>query len=248
MVRWFLQNAPKRLLFAARHPAYALRALVRELTLADERFLAAATGAAPAAIRAFLDEPFNNPAFAAHLRQHKSAFDQLKLVSANLYAKKVLIQYAAIRAVTPDVVVETGVANGVSTAYVLLALEQNARGMLHSVELGDASFLPPGRPPGWAVPEWLRARWTLHLGDAETLLPRILAQLGTVDIFIHDSLHSYEHMCFEFLHAYQHLKAGGLLLADDALWNGAFRDFAQAKKVRTAMILRGVGVLKKESS
>ena len=243
-MRWFLQNTRKRLTFAARHPAYTLRALVRELTFADERFLARATGATPGAIRAFLNEPFKVPGFAYHLRQCETTLNDLEAISADLYAKKILIQYAVVRAMEPDIVVETGVANGISTAYLLLALEQNKKGTLHSIEVGDASFLPPGRAAGWVVPHWLHARWHLHLSPAETLLPHLLQQLGSIDLFIHDSLHTYEHMWLEFDLAYPHLRLGGLLLADDALWNSAFLDFARRLKTPVATVIRGVGILR----
>src|SRR5262249_54929544 len=100
-----------------------------------------------------------------------------------------------------------------------------------------------GRSPGWMVPKRLQPRWSLHLGAVETLLPNLLQQLGPIDLFVHDSLHTYEHMRFEFELAYPHLKPGGLLLADDALWNPAFLDFARNVKAPLAKIIRGVGVL-----
>jgi predicted O-methyltransferase YrrM len=52
----------------------------------------------------------------------------------------------AIRAFQPETVVETGVANGVSSAHILLALQKNERGILHSVGLNDPQFLPAGKP------------------------------------------------------------------------------------------------------
>ena len=67
--------------------------------------------------------------------------------SADLFAKKVLNQYAAVRALKPNCVIETGVANGVSSSYLLLALRKNGRGCLHSVGLADPAFLPAGKEP-----------------------------------------------------------------------------------------------------
>jgi len=80
--------------------------------------------------------------------------------SADLFAKKILVQYAAVRALNPQCVVETGVANGVSSSYLLLALHKNGgSGRLHSIGLDDPAFLPPGDKPGWLVPDWLREGW-----------------------------------------------------------------------------------------
>lgn len=49
-------------------------------------------------------------------------------IGADLYAKRVVMQYAVIPAAKPDWVLETGVANGVSSAYLLLAMERNEKG------------------------------------------------------------------------------------------------------------------------
>ncbi len=244
-MRWLLLNVQNRLRFAARNPGYAVKSLVRDLTFADERFIGKATGRAARIIRGFVDEPSNHVEFLNHLRRSEEDFSRAKITSADLYAKRVLLQYAAIRALRPELVVETGVANGISTSYLLFALHQNKRGVLHSIEIGDSTYLPPGRKTGWAVPEWLRERWQLHLGDARIMVPELLAQLGTVDVFIHDSLHTYEHMKFEFEQAYPHIRPGGLLISDDALWNSSFQEFAQQVRAPLARILRGVGYLRK---
>lgn len=244
-MRWLLQNPRSRLSFAIRHPAYAVRSLLRGFTLADERFLSGITGVPAWRIRSFLDEPIRTPAFAACLRAAETAFRNLEMQSADLYAKKVLVQYAAVRAFQPETLVETGVANGVSSAYLLLALHKNGRGMLHSIELGDPRYLPSGKPPGWMVPEWLKPRWNLLIGDSREVLPKLLADLGGIDVFIHDSLHTYDHMLWEYRAAYPSLRPGGLLVSDDAAWNPAFVEFVREAQVRQAKILRGVGFLRK---
>ena len=119
---------------------------------------------------------------------------------------------------------------------------------MHSIGLDDPKFLPAGAAPGWLVPSWLRDSWQIHIGDAREVLGVLFAQLGKIDVFIHDSLHTYDHMSWEFETAYPVLRAGGLLVADDALWNEAFYDFAQKVHEREARILRGVGFLRKKSA
>jgi len=105
-----------------------LDAMLRELTLADERFLANSTGASADAIRGYLDEPISSPAFSRHSRKAEQNFRELKIMSADLCAKRVLFPCAAVRALKPQCVVETGIANGDSSAYSLLALHPNQRG------------------------------------------------------------------------------------------------------------------------
>jgi len=247
-MKWLLQNARQRATFAMKNPRYALGAMLRELTLADEKFLAKITGASVEAIRGYLDEPITSPAFARHLRDAEQKFRELAISSADLYAKKVLFPYAAVRILKPECVVETGIANGVSSAYILLALHRNQRGKLHSIGLPDPAYLPEGKEAGWFVPKWLRKPWHVHLGDAKEILPRLLPELGRIDIFLHDSLHTYEHMLWEFEIAYPFLRLGELLFADDALWNSAFEDFARKVGTPEARILHGVGVLRKNGA
>jgi predicted O-methyltransferase YrrM len=242
-MRWYLANAVPRLKFAARNPGYVFRAALRELTLADERFLALSTGGRATSIRKFLQEPFETPEFWAHLHRCEEVFRQ-GMASADLWAKKVLIQYVVVRAAQPETVVETGVASGVSSAYILLALQRNQKGSLHSVEIGDPSYLPPGTDPGWIVPDRLRTRWRLHIGDVAAVLPNLLRELKAVDVFIHDSSHTYEQVKYEFELAYPYVKRGGLLLADDALWNAAFTEFAKTISSPASAIIRGVGVMR----
>lgn len=247
-MKWLLQNVRKRFSFALQNPTYVATSLLRELTFADERFLSIVTGASVGRIRSFLNEPFEAPDFAGRLREAEIDFHRAKVEGADLYAKKILLQYAAIRAMAPSVVVETGVASGVSTSYILLALRKNGRGKLHSIELGDTQYLPSGRQPGWIVPDWLKENWDMHIGDSRVLLPRVLNEVGSTDVFVHDSLHTYEHMIWEFRCAFPMIRSGGLLISDDAVWNPAFKEFAIEVTARNSCVLRGVGFLQKNLS
>ena len=245
-MNWLLQNFGQRLRFVVRNPCYAAGSLYRELILADERFLSSVTGITARRIRSFLDEPIRTEPFATCLRAAESFFKTGEIQSADLYAKKILVQYAAVRAFAPGVVVETGVATGVSSSYLLLALQKNGRGVLHSIELGDPRYLPSGKPPGWIVPEWLKTRWDLRIGDSRVLLPKLLQEIGRIDIFIHDSLHTHDQMLWEYRTAYPSIRHGGLLFSDDAAWNPAFAEFCKEAGARRWQILRGVGFLQKD--
>ena len=245
MPQWWSANWKNRLVFGAQHPGYAVKAVLRDLLAVDERFLAALSGTATSEFRKFLGEPIQDRRFHQHLRSVQSQFEGTSSIGADLYAKRVLMQYAVIRAFNPDCILETGIANGVSSAYLLLALERNRRGALYSIDVNDGSFLPSGKEVGWVVPAWLRQRWTVRLGDARELLPSVLAELKSLDVFIHDSLHTYDHMKFEYQQAYPYLRDGGILISDDALWNPAFKEFSDGVGAPMARVLRGVGFLQK---
>lgn len=134
--------------------------------------------------------------------------------------------YLTCRLLEPDVVVETGVAYGVSSAFILKALEENGRGTLHSVDL------PPFRGRyhefwGIAVDEALRPRWSLHRGSSGRVLPELLEGVNNVDLFLHDSLHTYRNMRREFEAVWPGLRTGGVILADDVERNCAFGELAR---------------------
>jgi predicted O-methyltransferase YrrM len=146
------------------------------------------------------------------------------------------ICYGVARALQPRVIVETGVCYGVTSAYLLQALAMNGAGELHSIDLPplakDAdSFV------GWFIPQQLRSRWTLHRGASRRVLPEIVACTGGLDLFVHDSLHTYRNMRREFEVAWPALQPGGVLIADDVEGNQAFEQFAESARPALSVVL-----------
>lgn len=142
--------------------------------------------------------------------------------------------YVVCRAVEPRVVVETGVRYGSFDAHILAALARTGRGELHALDL-------PGGPPGpfeygHLIPNDLRDRWTLHAGDARTVLPDLLAELGPVDVFLHDSDHRRPHMRFEFETAMGHLADDGVLASHDVRLSPEFGAFCRSEGLRSCVV------------
>lgn len=144
--------------------------------------------------------------------------------------------YLFTRTFRPAVFVETGVLNGFSSAFILLAMAHNETGVLYSIDLPSddprivaqgTGLLPGGRPTGWAIPDRLRQRHQLLLGAAEVLLPQLLDSQQMIDAFLHDSDHSYPHMIFELAIAWRYLRRGGWIVCDNIEQNSAFMDFAR---------------------
>jgi cephalosporin hydroxylase len=168
------------------------------------------------------------------------------------------VLYILLRMLKPKLVVETGVAGGVSTSYILQALADNDCGTLHSIDLPDQLHIgqdgkchgchggskPPGQPAGWLVPPVLKKRWQLTLGDTHEVLPRILGSLRQIDLFLHDSEHTYETMTFEYECVWNFIQPGGYLVSDDIDCNSAFTDFVQRQGLEPKTIL-GMGVIHK---
>ena len=208
-MKWLARNLKNRLYRAYRHPRYTARALFHDLFGIDERFLATLVNSTPGAIRGFLNEPSVNLELMRHWESCEPKLNEGRHPANDPYAKKVLIQYALTRAAAPDLVVETGVSSGISSTYLLLACQLNGKGHVYSIDINNQEFLAPGNKIGWIVPGHLRTRWTLLLGDSHVVLPHILSQLGPVDIFIHDSSHTYEDMKFEFETSFPYIRSGG---------------------------------------
>ena len=158
------------------------------------------------------------------------------------------VLYTVVRVLRPKIVVETGVSNGVSSRCILEALERSNHGILYSIDLPreiSLSAIPPDKEIGWLVPDSVRKRWKLILGDSKEVLPRLLSECGEIDIFLHDSDHSYEHMIFEFRTAWKHLNRNGMLLAHDINQNKAFEDFIREVKPPIYTTFGILGVIKK---
>ena len=150
--------------------------------------------------------------------------------------------YILVRSLKPEFFLETGVSAGESSTYILQAMHDNNFGKLFSidfpsaiVEKGLTTIMPEGKTSGWAIPENLKDRWELSLGKSEELLPKILERQKEIDVFMHDSLHTYDHMMFEYTTSWDFIKKNGLLLSDDiVVMNGKghspFVDFAESKQ------------------
>jgi len=156
--------------------------------------------------------------------------------------------YWVVRRLKPKVIVQTGVSNGLSTAFMMLALAKNGSdGKLHAIDL-PATFdqadpgwtqmgmvygvaIPEGQSSGWLVPDRYRDRCEVLVGDAKELLAPLVDRIDGIDLFFHDSDHTYAHMMFEYLSLMRKLKPGGVILADDVSWNASLWDYADAHGV-----------------
>ena len=166
--------------------------------------------------------------------------------SLNVDSRKFL--YYLCRILKPKNIVETGVAYGLSSYYILNALEKNEHGKLYSI---DSIFRPWQSQSmiGAIIPNTLKNRWNLNLGKSTEKLQKVLNQLDTIDIFIHDSLHTYENMMFEFNTSFKKINENGMIISDDIFDNDAFNDFNKQKNTVSYIIKvnvdAGLGIILK---
>jgi hypothetical protein len=114
--------------------------------------------------------------------------------------------YAFVISAKPEVIVETGVANGITTNIILKALEETG-GTLHSFDVD----------PRTKNVYQGKGNWNFHLleGDFERDLEDQVSRIGKVDLWIHDSNHGYQWQAFEYNLAIAVLNPDGLIVSDD---------------------------------
>ena len=127
----------------------------------------------------------------------------------------------------PSVVVETGVARGVTSRIVLEALNRNERGHLWSIDLPHPLDKDLHGQIGAAVPSSHRTRWSYIEGSSRRRLPSVLRSLAQVEVFIHDSLHTARNTRFEMEQTLRVLAPGGIMIVDDISPHQAFANFAR---------------------
>ncbi len=161
-----------------------------------------------------------------------------------IYEGKEALLYLIVRSLRPEKVIETGVQFGWSSLAILAAMRENGVGSLHSIDLpfvGHGHLTTDGNfddthvnaisDTGRCVPEYLRSRWDLRIvadPGASTAELRRLVSEGPLDMFFHDSDHTYANMTLEYGIAWPALKPGGVLYSDDVDRNRALDDFAQS--------------------
>jgi hypothetical protein len=139
------------------------------------------------------------------------------------------------RHLRPRSVVETGVLHGVTSRFILEALERNGVGHLWSIDLPPLEHVWQDEI-GIAVGGRFRARWSYIRGSSKRRLRGVLSKLGQIDIFIHDSRHSEQNVRFEVDRAFAALRPGGAIVVDDIDANWGFRTFTQAFSGHQSMI------------
>jgi hypothetical protein len=140
------------------------------------------------------------------------------------------------RHLRPANVVETGVARGMTSRFILEALGRNGAGHLWSIDRPPALATELHGQIGAAVEGHCRSRWSYVEGSSRHRLPGLLASLGSIDLFVHDSLHTASNIRFELDQAWRVLKPGGIVVADDIDLNPGFRFFIHTRCDHPAVI------------
>lgn len=144
--------------------------------------------------------------------------------------------YCIVRALAPESVLETGVANGESTVVLLNAIRRNGTGRLYSIDI-DPSV-------GSLVSQEEKTNWTLLLLDRDRFRPRaalrkLISEVPAPGLMIHDSDHGYDWQLSELEEFGRVYRPGSILAVDDADNSYATIDFCKAHRFTPLIILDG---------
>jgi hypothetical protein len=140
------------------------------------------------------------------------------------------------RHLRPVRVVETGVARGFTSRFIIEALERNGPGHLWSIDRPPPMKSELHDQVGIAVGNALRDRWSYIRGSSRRCLPGLLSRLERIDLFVHDSRHSEHNVLFELDRAWAALRPGGVLVADDVDVNRGFSSFTRAHSGHRSLV------------
>lgn len=237
---------PKYIIKGIKNPKRIFIFFKKDLIFEPEDFIFKITEENRSEVKKYLKEikekrEFNDYIWNKYNDFEKELIENKKDITAGGTSKEMgMILYTIIRLLKPENVLETGVASGISSAYILTALKDNRKGKLISIDLPyevdkdypsdymkeeGRAFIPKNKTSGWLIPEELKNRWQYLLGKSSEKLPEILKDILSVDFFLHDSEHNYQNMFWEYETIWPFLKEGGLLLSHDINWNKAFDDF-----------------------
>lgn len=147
--------------------------------------------------------------------------------------KTLILLNLLIEEIRPAIVIETGVANGTSTRKILSSFRD--------LNLVNSKLYSMDVNPKVATPELMsNHQFNFILIDTPISFKEAMNKIGSVDLFYHDSDHSYKNQMLEYETAWEMLNpVNGILVSDDINWSNAFLDFS--KRVNLSPLLLSGG-------
>lgn len=172
-------------------------------------------------------------------------FNRTPIVNVDWYGLQRILLYCCVRHLKPELVLETGVYYGGNSVFVLGALWKNKTGKLLAIDypqnimnevqlglrhpwVGETEVYTGKYQPGFIIPELLKDRFELIIGDSLSVLPTITRK---VDFFIHDSEHTLLHVLAELNLIWDKLSDEGIAFVDDIDWSNGFYNFTSTNSL-----------------
>lgn len=178
-------------------------------------FISAVCRAEISQVRAWMQELEHDGDLVNHLTRQLSSNPLWRICAKEPHWARRLGWYALVRAAQPDHVVETGTQLGLGSCAIAAALLRNGHGRLTTIDIDPETGYLIGEP--WA------SVIDRHTGSSID----VLEKLRDVDVFLHDSLHTYEYETRELTTVEPNLGANAIILSDNAHESSALSDWAE---------------------
>jgi Methyltransferase domain len=178
-------------------------------------FISAVTGAEIGQTRAWMQELEDDTQLIDHLTRRLSSNPRRKICATEPHWARRSGWYAIVRAARPDHVVETGTHLGLGSCVIAAALLRNGHGRLTTIDIDPEAGYLIGEP--WA------SVIDRRVGDSTDML----GTLRGVNVFLHDSLHTYDYETRELAAVEPNLHADAIILSDNAHESAALSDWAE---------------------
>jgi hypothetical protein len=178
-------------------------------------FISAVTGAEIGQVRAWMRELEDDSHLTGHLTSRLSSNPRRRICATEPHWARRSGWYAIIRATQPEHVVETGTHLGLGSCVIAAALLRNGHGRLTTIDIDPEAGYLIGEP--WASVIDRRAGNSID----------VLGELRDVDVFLHDSLHTYDYETSELTAVEPNLNPDAIVLSDNAHDSAALSDWAE---------------------
>ncbi len=178
-------------------------------------FVSTITGAGITQVRGWAEELEGDNDLIEHLTRRLSSNPRRRICATAPHWARRFGWYATVRATQPDLVVETGTHLGLGSCVLAAALLRNGHGRLTTIDIDPEA--------GYLIEDPYAGVIDRRTGSSVELL----ADLRDVDIFLHDSLHTYDYETLEFKAVEPNLRPGAIVLSDNAHDSAALSDWAE---------------------
>lgn len=168
-------------------------------------------------VMGYIEEIENNPILEKSISDFKGK--NLSYQDSKIFPGRRLAWYCIIRVTKPNLVVETGVHNGLGGTVILLGLQKNGFGKYIGIDINPNS--------GEMIPSELRDSSQLVIADSKHL--HNLLSPNSVDLLITDSDHRYEFEMQELVNSESILSDNSVIISDNSHDSTALLDFAIQK-------------------
>jgi len=178
-------------------------------------FVSAVTGAGIAQVRFWVQELEGDDQLFDALTRRLSTNPRWRICAKEPHWARRFGWYAIVRALEPDRVVETGTHLGLGSCVIASALLRNGHGRLTTIDVDpEAGYL--------ITDPWAKVI-DRHIGSSVDAL----AAIRDVDMFLHDSLHTYDYETQELAAVEPSLLPHAIVLSDNAHDSSALSDWAE---------------------